>query len=308
MIKNAKIIGTQVDPEIYHHRDSSIPRGNPQYVMSRGELVEFAHCPHRWINGYKEDDEPKDSQEWGSLIDTLLLDPLRFSEKYSVAPATYMAEGKKKGDPPIEKPWNWNATACKEWRDSQNGKSVIKAEEETEAVKAVLLLKNDPIVSEVLFCSDKQVMVTADYEDEETGIIVPLRTLIDIAPSKDYADYAKCLIDLKTCCLADPGAWTRAVFQHKYHVQSALYLDTYNAATGENRRDFRHIVQESFPPYEIAKRILSEEYIKLGREKYQDALRLYAMCIKENHWPDYDELQNYHINGWGIVDPESWMI
>lgn len=308
MIKNSKIIGTQVDPDSYHRRDPSIPRGNPQYVMSRGELMEFSHCPHRWVSGYKEDDEPKDSQEWGSLIDTLLLDPVRFSDKYAIAPATYMAEGKKKGDPPVEKPWNWNATACKEWRDAQEGKAVIKTEDELAATNAVHLLKCDPIVSEVLFCSDKQVMVTADYEDEETGVIVPLRTLIDIAPSKDYDTYANCLIDLKTCCLADPVAWVKAVFQHKYHVQSALYLDVYNAATGENRREFRHIVQESFAPYEIAKRILSEEYIKLGREKYQDALRLYARCIKENHWPDYDELQNYSFNGWGIVEPESWMV
>lgn len=308
MIKNAKIVGAQVDPDAYHRRDATVPRGSREYVMSQGELMEFAHCPHRYIMGYQESEESSDSQEWGSLIDTLLLDPVRFSDKYAIAPATYMAEGKKKGDSPVEKPWNWNATVCKDWREEQNGKTVIKADEQTEAEKATSLLQNDPIISEVLLCSEKQVMVTADYQDEVTGITVPLRALIDLAPHKDYDGYSNCLIDLKTCCLADPSAWTRAVFQHKYHVQAPFYLDLYNAATGENRKEFRHIVQESFPPYEIGRRILADEFVKLGKEKYQEALALYCQCIKTNHWPNYDELLNYNINGWGIVDPEGWMI
>lgn len=306
MLKNAKIIGKQIDPSAYHRRDESIKRGMYEYIMSRSELMEFAYCPHRWKEGYKE--EQNDSQEWGSLIDTLLLDNGRFEKKYVVAPATYMSDGKKKGDSPVEKPWNWNATVCREWREAQNGKIVIKAEEKLAADKAVTLLKNDPIISEVLFCSDKQVMATADYEDEEAEITVPLRILIDILPSKDYEIYSKCIIDFKTCCLADSSAWKRAVFQHKYHIQAAIYLDIYNATTGENRNEFRHIIQESFPPYEIARRILSEEYIQLGRDKYQAALALYAQCLKNNYWPNYDELLNYHIDGWGIVEPEAWAI
>jgi hypothetical protein len=274
--------------------------------MSRGELTEFFRNPHRWRAGYR-DGEPTESKEWGSLIDTLLLDPVRFSDKYAVAPETYMADGKKKGDPQVEKPWNWNATVCKEWRELQGNKQVIKSDEKESADMAVKLIQEDPIVSELLLCSERQVMVTAEYEDE-TGITVPLRVLIDLVPHKDYDSFAQCLVDLKTCATAEPSAWRRAVAQHNYHVQAPLYLDLYNAATGENRTEFRHIIQESFPPYEVGRRILSSEFITLGREKYQSALALYCQCLKYDNWPTYEEMEQYSINGWGIVDPESWMI
>lgn len=307
MIKNAKIVGVQVDPEAYHRRDVAIPRGHPEYVMSRGELVEFARCPHRWKAGYR-DSESSDSQKWGSLIDTLLLDPVRFSDKYAIAPTTYMAEGKKKGDLQVEKVWNWNATACKEWREAQGGKAIIKADEKAAGDEAIKMLQTDPMIAELIFCSEKQVMVIGEWEDAPTGLHIPLRALIDLVPSKDYSAYALSLSDLKTCCLAEPRAWKVAVFKHDYHTQAALYLDLYNVATGESRTEFRHIVQESFPPYETGKRILSVEFIDLGRDKYAKALSLYCQCVKSNHWPTYEETEDYHIGGWGIVDPEGWMI
>ena len=308
MIKNAKIVGTQIDPEQYHRRDSTIPRGHPEYIMSSGELKEFPVCPHRWKAGYRDNEESTDSQEWGSLIDTLLLDPARYPEKYAVAPATYLAEGKKKGDPPTEKPWNRNATVCKEWEEAQTGKIVVKEPYMKEASKAFSVLKDDPVVSEILIVSEKQVMVTAIYANEATGIEVPLRGLIDIAPYRDYEGYGKGLIDLKTCISAHESVWKKAVFQHGYHIQAAFYLDLYNAATGEFRNEFRHIAQESFSPYEIGKHLLSAEFIGLGRDKYQNALALYCQCIKNNYWLNYQDLAISSINGWSIVEPEGYMI
>ena len=301
MIQNAKVVGAQIDPEVYHRRDENVPRGHSEYIMSRGELIEFAHCPHRWVNGYHEEESSKPMQ-WGSLIDTLLLDPDRFSAKYAIAPPTYMAEGKKKNDPPTEKKWNLNATYCSNWVDAQKGKTVIKVDEYAEALKAVEVIKSDGSISNIIDHSSKQVFVVAEYLDEETGIIVPLRILIDIVPED------KSLIDLKTCISAEPRAWSRAVYQHGYHVQAAFYLDVYNAAMGDSRNEFRHIIQESFPPYEIGKRVLSDEFIALGRNKYQEALKLYAKCLRDYSWPSYEELQNYSINGWGIVDTEAYMI
>ena len=304
MIINANILGKQVDPEEYHARNRCIKRGEVNYIMSRGELVEFAKCPHRWKSGYKDGQESNESLEWGSLIDTLLLDRERFEQKYAVAPMTYIAEsGKDKGK---EKPWNWNAKVCQRWKDSQNGKQIIKVGRRTDAQLAILEFTCNHDIVEIISSSDKQVMVSGGYEDDETGITIPICALIDIVPQ--LTRYSDSLMDLKTSNSADSRSWPSSVFRYGYHVQSAFYLDLYNAATGENRANFRHIIQESFPPYEIGKRILAKEFIDLGREKYLSALKQYCQCIKSNHWPTYEEMEDYHIDGWGIVDPEAWMI
>lgn len=302
IFKNAKVIGENIDPEIYHKRDETIKRGNPEYVMSQGELKEFLKCPSRWVNGYREDQKSSEAQKWGSLIDCLVLTPDRFKDVYCVAPETYPAEGKKKGDPATEKPWNWNATYCKEWRESQNGLMVLKAEEIAEAGGAIKKLYEDATITAALTGAKRQVMVTADAHIN--GLIIPVRVLIDFIP--ELLPYTQMIGDLKTACDASIRGWQRAVFTNGYHIQGAFYIDIYEAATSENRTDFIHVIQESFLPYQTGRRILSSELLELGREEYKKALFLYAECLKTGIWPDYEE--GTAINSFTVVEPEAWMI
>ena len=89
-----------------------------------------------------------------------------------------------------------------------------------------------------------------------------------------------------------------------YHVQAALELDLYNSATGESRNEFRHVIQESYPPYQTGRRILTEEFIQMGRAKYTAALMLYAECLQTGEWHDYEK--GAMINGWSFCAPTSW--
>lgn len=215
-------------------------RGDRGFVMSRGELMLFAECPHRWRAGFFQGDTK--ATEWGSLIDCLALQPARFDDLFAVAPETY--PDSKTGE---KKDWNWNATFCKEWRKEQGGRRVIKSDAFKSAQTAVKRLHAIPQVCELLTNSKKQVMATAVYVDRETGLSIPVRTLSDSIPNA-----SKSLVDLKTAASANPHTWGRAVFEHDYDAQAALNLDVYVAATGEDRCDFIHIVQENFEPYEVA--------------------------------------------------------
>jgi len=132
-----------------------------------------------------------------------------------------------------------------------------------------------------------------------------LKILIDLCPAVD-SEWGKSLVDLKTATSAAVRPWTRAVHDHNLHVQAALYLDVWTACTGEDRTDFLHIVQESFAPYETCKRMLSAEYIEIGRMKYLDALKRYCQCLKTGIWPGYEVSREF--NGWGIIEPEPWMV
>lgn len=307
MITNGKVVGPGISREVYAKQPDHVNRGDPGFIMSRGHLMEFATCPARWLAGV-ESDETK-STEWGSLIDCMVLTPEKFDERYAVCPAEYPRTPTNK-DPSTSKPWNWNADYCKEWRDARAPLLPVKADQFEEAERAVKAVKADPEISALLLESGKQVMAVAEWQDQETGISVPLRILLDIAPHKN-SRFGDSLADFKTCADATPRAWGRAVYEHGYHIQAAIYKDVWESATGEDRKYFLHAIQESFAPFQVGHRCLIDggTMMDLGRRVYQDALRRYCQCLKTKVWPGFetDDGVNQLWNGWQEVAGELWM-
>ncbi len=297
-----KVIGENVSYEDYSTQ--TCKRGDPQFVMSRGELCEFAVNPRRWFEGYQG--KTGADAEWGSLIDCLALTPDQFATRFAITPENYPCEATKK-DPRTEKPWNWTANYCKTWRDERPSLTCITPEEAQRAEAAVHKLRADPDVRMLIECSKKQVMVQAEYRDKATGIVVPVRILIDLLPDKSHPKFGKSEADLKTTGQAGLRVWGRHVCDYDLHTQGALYLDVYTAATDEDRCEFRHVIQENFEPFDVSKRILSSEFLDIGRLKYQTALRDYCLSIKTGYWPNYDDRAREKIEGWSITGPDPYM-
>ncbi len=299
-LTNGKIIGSNIDSKDYHRQNAK--RGEKDFVMSRGELFEFAKCPHRWLMGYEE--EETKAIQWGSLMDCMALTPERFESDYAITPAVY--KDAKTGE---EKPWNWNANVCKEWRRQHRGKQLVKPETVAEAKKAVSVLMADLPIRGLIKGSQRQVMVTAEYHDKETGVVVSIKTLIDVCPVK-ASPFDESLADLKTTNSAALGSWTQHVYKFGYHWQAAMYLDAYNCAGDDKRIEFLHIVQENYSPFETGRRLLSQEYVELGRLAYLAALTRYCRCLATGKWPGYDDDENSKtiINGWQLVQPSPFMV
>lgn len=296
-IREASVVGAGVNYETYGKQ--TVPRGAPGYVMGRSDLMEFAACPRRWVNGGDEDRDT-DATEWGVRLDAMLLSPAEFAARYVVTPAEY--EDAKTG---AMKPWTFAANVCKAWAEDHAGKEFIKPDYQAKLDRAAKAVRDDHEAAAILACSKTQVMVTGTYEDRETGLVIPLKGLIDILPDAESPAYGKSLADFKTCRCAAQRAYTRAVFDGGYHVQGALYLDLYTVATGEDRCEFRHVIQENVPPFQVEKRIISHEFIEAGRAIYAAALRDYAQCLSTGEWPGYDRDL---IQGWGLCQPEPWMV
>ena len=296
---SAKIIGENIPNDVYCRQEPNVKRGDLAFVMSRGELMEFARCPHRWRAGYKEGGTAE--KEWGSLIDALVSGE-SFSSRFVLVPETY--PDAKTGKP---KPWNFNATYCDEWRTQHEGKQLIKAAKWHDAEAAHKILLSDKQIASLIECSKRQVMFTAQYDDADTGLTIAVKGLIDFAPSAD-SDFGRCLADLKTCNTAAPFAWAKSVFEYGYHVQAAMYLDGWNKATGESRDDFRHILQESFAPWEVGKRWLTTDFIAIGRAKYKEALKRYCRALKDDEWEGYDDSGSMVIDGWRETQPLPYMV
>lgn len=296
--KNCKLIASGVDPDVYHRQDAK--RGDPNYAMSRSELMLFAANPRKWIDGFKPKDT--DATDFGSLVDTILLDNARFDEKVAVQPATYHDE--KSGE---DKKWNGNATVCKEWKKDNESKLIASAQEMADAKEVIRRLLVDPLIPSVINPAKYQVLVIGEYHDNVTKLVIPVKTLIDIVPDA-AGPYGKSLADYKTARTAVPRMWNKAIYDRHYDAQAAICLDLYTLATGEDRVEFRHIISENVSPFQPARRLVTTEFVEIGRNKIRTALNRYCWCLRENKWPSWDDEGEKNYKGWTFSEPDAWMI
>lgn len=294
LFKNCKLIGSGIDPDEYNKPQDGVVRGDPRFIMRRSELVDFLSNPSKWKK--KRDEESTRSLEWGTLMDTLVLDRARFDSKFFVLPATYYDE--KSGQ---DKKWNANSTVCKGILEEHADQIPVKADDWDEAQIALAAITDDKEITALLECSDFQVMVTGEYHDRETGLVIPVKTLIDIVPKLDHGILSKALADFKTCRSADHRSIKRDIFEYGYDVQAAMSTDLYVAATGEDRCDWLLAIQENTHPYETARRTITSEFQQLGRMRLESGLRAYCWCLKHNRWPSYDA-----PGMWTFTQPEEW--
>lgn len=284
--------------------------------MTRSELVEFSKCPARWIRGYKDDDET-DAMSWGALLDVLMTQPGQFMKLYAVAPESYpVAQSKAEilaGFPVEMRGWTYAAKFCKDWRDEQYeaGREVVSKKVADEAFAAQERLQEDPKILDFISRSRTQVLVQVEYEDPDTGIVVPVACLIDFAPEPNDPEYGSALADLKSCKDASKATWSREVFFRGYDKQGSLYIDAMNASSGTNYTQFFHILCENVKPFQPGRRMLDPEFLQIGRASYRRALSEYCYALKSGNFEGYDDredIRGNNIGGWSMTSPQPWMI
>lgn len=311
----AKIVGTDVDPDVYHRSSPPSDRGNPDFIMSYSSLKTFMDCPRKWRLGYEREDS--DATEWGHAFDGLVIGT-RFQQRFAVTPETYPAPAAhekvkksiiKEGDP---LPWNGNAQICKDWEAEHKGKTIIsqKLYHEVYAAWDRIRKANDYFL-DFIQSSSHQVMVMATYKDKETGLEIPFKCLIDLVPDPGHKAFGKCLGDLKSARNARPGAWERTVFDFGYYQQAGAYLFAYNACPGDDQRlDFRHLVVENEHPYEYQGHFCEQSFIDLGAAKLVKGLRDYCQCLQADRWPGYESQAQHRLNldGFLAAEAQAWMV
>ena len=290
--QNAKLVCKSANPEEYH-KAGEFERGDAKFVVSSSMLRLFAQCPSRWIAGYESPES--DAKKFGSLLDTRLLTPEQFKDRFAVRPATYVNEDGQ------EKPFNLNSKVCKKWVEEQGEREIVTPDDIAEVDKARARIMNDETIAEWFNCSDKQVWVRAEWNDESTKLVIPIKILLDFVPRIDSV-FAKSLGDLKAIRSGAIKPFSRQVFQYGWHTQAAFYQDVYAAAMKEDRPNFMFIVQENYAPFEPGRRLLSEQFLEIGRATYVHALKRYCRCLKSCQWPGYDLPEEF-----SLVIPDPWM-
>lgn len=295
--QNCKRVCDDYDPREYHKHP--LPRGHRDYVMTRGELMKFNSCPERWIEG--EQEESTDATVFGNGVETVALSPKHFFERIAIPPTHYT---NKKGEQIKWRRAESNPEYA-DWLAENEGKLEITAEVNGRIHAAAKRLRENEKIAALLDCSDTQVLVTGEYHDKVTGLIVPVKALLDLVPRMG-SGFQKCLADLKAYKNASRAIWPRICFDDDLHVQAAFYSDLYIAATGEDRTDWLHVIVENKHPYQPGRRIMEAAFRQLGRDQYLHALQRYCRCLLAGKWPGYDD-EGDTWNGWGWVYMEPWM-
>ncbi|MFI9618069.1 PD-(D/E)XK nuclease-like domain-containing protein [[Kitasatospora] papulosa] len=94
-------------------------------------------------------------------------------------------------------------------------------------------------------------------------------------------------VDYKTIKSADPDTVSKAIRDHAYHQQDALYTDGLYAARGTEDVRFIFVFQSKIAPYLVTVRELTDQVRDIGRARNERALRTYADCIATGNWPDW---------------------
>ena len=230
----------------------------------------------------------------GSLVDCLLLEPGLFGSRYIAQPDTYLVEvskgrGKDKTTEVVEKPWNGNATACREFAADaveQGLELVSPADMATAEAMRDAVIANDQ-ARRTIHAGEKQVSMV--WRDEATGILCKGRADL-VLPG--------CIVDLKTARDASPDEFSRALARFGYHVQGHAYCTAWEQLRGEPM-GFSFIVVENGDVPAVALYELAPAALTIGGLVWRRALDRVAW------WIQYG-VQGYSV-AWQAVTVPAWV-
>jgi hypothetical protein len=248
--------------------------------VSKSMLTDFVPNPAAWL--LKPVREYTKAMKFGNLVDCLALTPNEFENEYTILPSHYPCEPTKK-DPRTEKPWNANSNYCKDFEAGVEleGKQAVKESDYQQALQALTMLMAFKPYSEMMEESSTQVAMFGEIVEE--GSTTLAKAMIDIVPNK--GKWKRSLVDMKTTAEMSEHHFAKTVAKFGYHRQAALYLDLWNALSGENRDTFYIVWVHSKAPYEVAMRPISASAIAEGRRWYRSALRLWNECVSTGVFP-----------------------
>ena len=127
--------------------------------------------------------------------------------------------------------------------------------------------------------SETQVVLTADWHDQKTGLDIPCRAMLDLAQIKDRV--TPIIIDLKTTVDASRGGMQRSFRNYGYDVQAWMYSEMMRAATGSlDAVPFYLICVRNTKPFLVATYEVDPESMEWGKRKFRKAMRRYCESVQ----------------------------
>lgn len=247
-----------------------------QYHRAPGvsnSMLKHLNPPARLPVYLTEKREPSVAMVLGTLVHSLALEPDKVPMQVAL-----------RGDPDDDR-FNFRKTVGKAWRDAQEAAGlVILKEDEYESVKRMCAsIALHPLCKDIFAEGESELSCFARHKD--TDILRKFR--LDWLPTAGDA-----LVDVKTC--QDEGAsednFAKTLYDLRYYVQAAYYLDGWNALNPDNpRKHFVFVAVEKAQPYLVHVMHVEPDSLELGREQYERDLWVYRRCSRLKTWPGYGE-------------------
>lgn len=293
MITNAEI-RRDIDHRSYHSwpDNAARPLGHPERCLSRSELMQMLDCAEMYLAGGRP--VKSDSVRTGSLVDCLLLTPDSFEEQYAIQPDHYLStvtkgRGDKKQTTVVKKPWTMASNTCKEWvaKARERGQVAISESQwaEADAIAHAVRVKDvaGATLGQLVDLCDTQLVVTANWQCPDTGLVIPIRALPDMVR---FTTAGPVCYDLKTSQECRRWEFERSIRTYHYDVQAWMYSEMLASATGKDV-PFGFIVVRNSKPYLVATYRASMATLMQGKEKFVRAMSAYTSCLQSGRWPGY---------------------
>ena len=148
--------------------------------------------------------------------------------------------------------------------------------EQATAIKNAVI--NHPKVSILIEQGQAEIPIFGEIEE------MPARCKVDFLNTK----YNVC-IDLKTTTSSAPIEFSKSVWNYRYHVQAAFYMDLTKAER------FIFIAVEKDAPYNVELYELDPEAIERGRQEYKQDIEMLKKCQQTGNYHGYTEDNKIHI-------------
>jgi len=206
------------------------------------------------------------AQLFGIAAHAAILEPEQFEQDYFILPDTSGCES------PSKKAAMTKAAK----KDAPDGAVILSYDDYTHIMKASMAVTRNKVASRLLAESGNAFERTSLWQSNG----VACKGRFDVINNQHGF-----IIDVKTTGDASLKEFSYSFKKYGYYRQAAFYTD---GAGGTH--DFYFIAVEKTPPYGVAVYLVSDEWIRTGREEYTELLETYKKCKENDTWPCYPEL------------------
>ena len=273
----------EMKPGIYPNLPIQEYHASDGYSSTHVKVIKIKSPFHFHYEYMRPDAEKPDLTKWGNTkrgmciggaTAALMDSQMVFEAGYFVLPADISSMNKLKND---------FKSAFAEATTENPKKTVILAQEyeQARAIADAVHEHPDPWTRDQLASLFSAGNLCAEYSyywlDEETGLLVKTRPDLGIRKAL--------LADVKTTADCGPWAFSKRIHENGHHIQAAMGLDIVNKVDKCAIDNWLLIVVEQSPPHDVAVYPLGKPSLMLGYQKYREALRRLADCLREDKWP-----------------------
>jgi hypothetical protein len=182
---------------------------------------------------------------------------------------------------------DWRTKAAKEAKEKAyaNGEIPLLADDWAAVQAMAKALREHPVASALFEPGTGRPEQTLIWRDEEAGVM--RRSRLDWLRNTRTDRGVLIVPDYKSCYSASPEDAAKALYNNGYYRQAAWYEDGVVAVGLADAAAFVLVMQEKFPPYQVAVYQPDQFAMAAGRRLNRKAIAVYRDCVQTGHWPGY---------------------